>query len=1322
MRIQSLCGFSLFFCLFMSCQKNTSFQNEKLSSGALMTSNGQETSTSLLSDEMKTKFHALFKQNMDSDIHLATRVAQMSELAKIEAKKGTLTQGRIESWKAEIEEGVRRAKNRNLANVLSKTKFGLKELETALVQKTNFDEALAKVDGVVVDRSLNKIFLAPLSKHIPKKVPESFLGRLNGKIKLEKLQSTANTQTCTSIPTVDPDPSGDSLTASDLFTERTSNVLSIANQLGTAEKIFWYVKEEVKWQANFGATQTSEQLLYSKQGTSLDKSALLVALFRAKNISAQIMLGEILMRKEDLKGLYGVEGDLDLFWAHWGRVGWYFKNAQGNLDSSLMLQRLNNEVLWIVPHAWVRAYIDNQWITLDPTGPFVKVLPTLPSQQRAPIQFNFTNWLTAPDEQGRYVKPGNIFDRIFKDLRMQIGDDRDIAEFGVQLQENQTPRDSDDLITGTIGIDEPCVKMQSDIVPNNYSHNILLKIKNLSDGLIFQYNVPTAQVADKPLYLAHSKGLYGETGTNTGSLLLYIGTDVFRTYPISSNQNLKVYAAHEYPPAIYKGNIYPKEEKPGSVDNILAGGVQVFVAGNGPTTVERFTRKVERLKTLQSGTYANQVLMAHYLDLAGTFFLLKETQKRKDHSVLFGYDPTYNDLLRLYTSIGKILDRQDRFLSKSVIDVNIDATINSGAFQRTGNKLTYLDYPLNNDIRNLDLIVGSASEHQIWDEVFGIPGGSAVFVLQETAKRGLPFLVDKQLGINPTDPDDTQIFGLLGPDMRHIENFIKENNWSKEKGILYAPKNQLTIDNGWKGVGYFVFPSTPFGGGIAAFATVIPGINSKGGSTLGANVDLWEYLFGDNFNSFGESSCNPVNFSSGEMYHDFVDFNLKGRTSNTSLTFKRRYFTNLVNSSGDFGSGWSHSYDARLISPTGDFVNTGTNLGTLNPASTGDIVFINEDGGEVLYKRKTGNTFEGPKSDFNTLVEFTDHYEIHMKGGAVWEFARLGANPPGKLQRIIDPHGEQITLKYNNGRLRQVLSPLAGSLLFNRDVQGRIIEVINERDNLSMSYGYNPQGRLETSTTNFDNKSWSYTYESRPGTKADGLLTSMTDPLMRTISFVYFDNGKVFQEIGLGGAKQQYFYSHYLIDRATRVVGPNGEETEYRLDDKFNIVETVYHDRARRLTNFDEKRLLTSEVDELGYKAEHTYDLRGNRTGTKRAEDSTFSQIVYDQMFDVPTSITPREGLPTTFIVNPINGDITRQARGTLYLDFTRDAFGNLLQTTNNRASYTNLTNNDGQLTQVFDARNPETREYDERNRLKKRTFASGRIIEMTFDDYDRVL
>ncbi|MBI2520192.1 MAG: RHS repeat protein, partial [Bdellovibrio sp.] len=46
----------------------------------------------------------------------------------------------------------------------------------------------------------------------------------------------------------------------------------------------------------------------------------------------------------------------------------------------------------------------------------------------------------------------------------------------------------------------------------------------------------------------------------------------------------------------------------------------------------------------------------------------------------------------------------------------------------------------------------------------------------------------------------------------------------------------------------------------------------------------------------------------------------------------------------------------------------------------------------------------------------------------------------------------------------------------------------------------------------------------------------------------------------------------------------------------------------------------------------------------------------------------------------------------------------------------------DGQLTQVFDARNPETREYDERNRLKKRTFASGRIIEMTFDDYDRVL
>jgi hypothetical protein len=69
-------------------------------------------------------------------------------------------------------------------------------------------------------------------------------------------------------------------------------------------------------------------------------------------------------------------------------------------------------------------------------------------------------------------------------------------------------------------------------------------------------------------------------------------------------------------------------------------------------------------------------------------------------------------------------------------------------------------------------------------------------------------------------------------------------------------------------------------------------------------------------------------------------------------------------------------------------------------------------------------------------------------------------------------------------------------------------------------------------------------------------------------------------------------------------------------------------------------------------------------------------------------------GSPTTITLDPNDGDITNilriDSQGNLNLDFTHDQFGNILQTNNGLASYTNVTNNDGELTSLFDSRNSE--------------------------------
>ncbi len=204
-----------------------------------------------------------------------------------------------------------------------------------------------------------------------------------------------------------------------------------------------------------------------------------------------------------------------------------------------------------------------------------------------------------------------------------------------------------------------------------------------------------------------------------------------------------------------------------------------------------------------------------------------------------------------------------------------------------------------------------------------------------------------------------------------------------------------------------------------------------------------------------------------------------------------------------------------------------------------------------------------------------------------------------------------------------------------------------------------------------------------------------------------------------------YFYSPYFDRPITRLLGEDNQETEYRFDGDFRLIETVHPNRTRTQTNWNDSNQVISKIDELGFETLFQYDSRGNQAGIKKPEYSNYLQVTYDETFNIPTLITPLVGSPTSMTVDPNNGNITKiqrtDSQGTLSLDFTHDIFGNILQTTNDRGLYSNVTNENGQLTLAYSKRNSQTLTYDSRHRLYTRTFVNGRVLIYSYNDYNQV-
>ncbi|MBC2711714.1 MAG: PKD domain-containing protein [Desulfosarcina sp.] len=389
-------------------------------------------------------------------------------------------------------------------------------------------------------------------------------------------------------------------------------------------------------------------------------------------------------------------------------------------------------------------------------------------------------------------------------------------------------------------------------------------------------------------------------------------------------------------------------------------------------------------------------------------------------------------------------------------------------------------------------------------------------------------------------------------------------------------------------------------------------------------------------------------------------------------------------------------------------------------------------------------------------------FRLVRKDGTTYHYNQFSG-----LQKISDRNDNELVYTYDG-----IFHSSGESVQFNRDAEGRIVEVVDPDTNI-ISYVYDAAGDLEA-VTDQENLTSSYTYYSNPAHylntitdslgrqaaryeyDADGRQTAFTnalgdrfekayDPAAFSGTFtdangnvteLFYDaQGNLIREAGPLGGETAFTYD--ADNNETSVTDENGNITLFTYDDRGNILTET--DALGNVTTFtyDAFNKVTSATDSLGLTTTAVYDSQGNMTQftNPAGQIATLSYDVYgriDGLTDFHGNLTVYEysaGIaPPTRIINPDgthkdyvylwNGQIvsiTDEAGGVQSNTYDQD--GRLVMETDALGN-TTVYGYDGHLitSKTCPLGNVTTYEYDDANRIISQTDHLGGVTTFTYD------
>ena len=442
-----------------------------------------------------------------------------------------------------------------------------------------------------------------------------------------------------------------------------------------------------------------------------------------------------------------------------------------------------------------------------------------------------------------------------------------------------------------------------------------------------------------------------------------------------------------------------------------------------------------------------------------------------------------------------------------------------------------------------------------------------------------------------------------------------------------------------------------------AYTTLATGTNNVDGAI--AQIDPKTLENGDYqlrvvaIDDSGNVSIDTSNFSiggenkPGRFELEFVDLSVP--LTGIPIEIYRRYDSLESDFSADFGHGWTLGIqDARIEETSAQGFDLGgvARFFDLNPMAVGDRVTLTTPDGERVgftfepqfvsvgagrflgesayvwrpYFRPDPGVYHTLEVDYMPLNIQPDGsaglnlfgfsynpntYRLITKQGITYEYDQYQG-----LQTVSDRNGNILTYTDNG-----IFSSTGQSITFNRDPQGRILEIIDPEGN-SIEYSYDVNGDLVTVEDRTDAVTTFKYEDSEPH-----YLTEIVDPLGRSGVVAEYDSqGQISRIVDADGNDLDL---DYRSDTATQTyIDALGNTWTMELNQRGNVIREVDPLGGVTERTYDANDNILTETDPLGNTTTYTYDVQGNML-TETDPLGRVTRYIYNAYGNVLTQTEP---------------------------------------------------------------------------------------------------
>ena len=307
---------------------------------------------------------------------------------------------------------------------------------------------------------------------------------------------------------------------------------------------------------------------------------------------------------------------------------------------------------------------------------------------------------------------------------------------------------------------------------------------------------------------------------------------------------------------------------------------------------------------------------------------------------------------------------------------------------------------------------------------------------------------------------------------------------------------------------------------------------------------------------------DPINMNTGNYIYEKEDLVING---NMPLSFQLFYNAMDCGDQQVLGEGWNHNYGVRLIK-----IKEEELLG-----------IVMEDGRELPYCRKLGNSYAPVMGDGGILSKSENGYQFEREDGTVYEF-----DQEGKLCSQKDRNGNNRKFTYNSdGLLECADNGTGGRLNYTYNQERKLIYVEDHTGRkISLKYQY---GKLRWFTNSMGN---TYAYEYNENGKVNGIITPRD---ILGVKNEYDGADRVRKQIMPDGGVTEFRYDDE--NNRTYMLEQNGNLVIYECDKRMRNVRTIYED-GEEIFEYNDRNQKIRFTDKNGNTTRYSYDNRGNLT------------------------------------------------------------------------------------------------------------------------------